>query len=119
MDPKFGSWADPAFKEAFADRVFGIVDEFCPGFSSTVLYRDILSPLDLERVFGLHRGSISHGALSLHQLGYSRPAPGYSSHRTPVQGLYVCGAGSHPGGGVMGAPGRNCAMNVLSDLNVA
>ena len=80
-----------------------------------MIHRDVLSPRDLERIFGLHRGNIMHGALSLHQLGYARPAPGFSSHRTPVSGLYVAGAGAHPGGGVMGAAGRNAAMVVASD----
>lgn len=77
---------------------------------------DLLSPRDLERVFGLHGGSIFHGALSLHQLAYTRPAPGFSSYRSPLRSLYMCGAGTHPGGGVMGAPGRNCASVVLGDL---
>ena len=119
VDPAVGSWSDPAFKNAFADRVFKIVDEFCPGFSSSVLGRDVISPLDLEQVFALHKGNIHHGALGLHQLGYARPVPGYSSYRSPVQGLYMCGSGTHPGGGVMGAPGRNCANVVLSDLGKA
>jgi phytoene dehydrogenase-like protein len=117
IDPKIGHWADPNFKNAFADRVFSIVDEFCPGFSSSVIGRDVLSPLDLERVFGLHRGQICHGSLSLHQLAYARPMSGYSDHRTPLKGLYLCGAGAHPGGGVQGAPGKNCATVVLRDLN--
>ena len=111
-----GSWEDPACTAAFADRVFDIVDDFCPGFSSSVLHRDVLSPLDLERVFGLPGGSISHGALSLNQLAYSRPAPGIADYRTPVHGLYMCSAGTHPGGGVIGAPGRNCARSVLFDV---
>jgi len=64
-----GSWADEKFKNAYADKIFSIVDEFCPGFSSSVIGRDILSPLDLEKIFGLHRGSIFHGALGIHQLG--------------------------------------------------
>ncbi len=81
--------------------------------------RDILSPLDLEKIFGLHKGNIFHGALSLHQLGFTRPMSGYSSYRTPVKNLYLCGAGTHPGGGVMGAAGRHCAQHVLSDLNLA
>jgi phytoene dehydrogenase-like protein len=118
VDPKVGSWADPGFKDAFADRVFAVVDEFCPGFSDSVLYRDVLSPLDLERVFGLHRGNIFHGSLGVHQLLYNRPAPGHASHRSPVPGLYMCSAGTHPGGGVMGAAGRNCAKIVLDDLGV-
>ena len=118
VDPKIGNWADESFKNAFADRVFGIVDEFCPGFSQSVIGRDVLSPLDLERIFGLHEGNIMHGALSLHQLGYARPAFGYSSYRSPLKGLYLCGAGAHPGGGVMGAAGRNAAYVVMSDLGV-
>lgn len=116
IDPKVGHWADESFKNMFADRVFRVVDEFCPGFSSSVIGRDILSPLDLERIFGLHRGQICHGSLSLHQLAYARPMAGYSSHRSPLRGLYMCSAGTHPGGGVMGAPGRNCAQIVLRDL---
>jgi phytoene dehydrogenase-like protein len=117
INPKVGSWADPAFKKSFVERCFKIVDEFCPGFSSSVIGYDALSPLDLERVFGLHRGSISHGAFTLHQVGYGRPMPGYSSHRTPLKGLYLASAGCHPGGGVMGAAGHNCAQVVLSDIN--
>lgn len=117
LDPKVGNWADDRFKNAFADRVFSIVEEFCPNFASSVLYRDILTPLELERVFGLHRGNIMHGALSLHQLAYTRPAFGYHRHRTPLDGLYLCGAGAHPGGGVMGAAGKNCARVVLADMN--
>jgi phytoene dehydrogenase-like protein len=116
VNPKIGSWADPVFKDSFVQRCFKIVDEFAPGFSSSVLGYDALSPLDLERVFGLHRGSISHGALSLHQLSYARPMPGYSSYRTPIDGLYLCSAGTHPGGGVIGAGGHNCAKIVLADL---
>lgn len=116
LDPTLGSWDD--LKESFADRVFAIVEQYCPGFTSSVLHRDVLSPLDLERIFGLRHGSICHGALSLHQLGYARPAPGYSSYRMPINGLYICGAGAHPGGGVMGAAGRNCAAVVARDLGV-
>jgi phytoene dehydrogenase-like protein len=109
----------PSFSQAaFVHRVFGIVEEQCPGFTSSVLYYDALSPLDLERIFGLHKGNIMHGSLGLHQLGYTRPAPGFSSHRTPLRNLYLCGAGAHPGGGVMGAPGRNCANVVISDLKL-
>jgi phytoene dehydrogenase-like protein len=111
-----GSWDDPLFTAAFADRIFRIVDEFCPGFSASVLHRDVLSPLHLERIFGLPGGSISHGALSLNQLGYARPAPGWADYRTPVGGLYLCSAGTHPGGGVIGAPGRNCSRSVLFDV---
>lgn len=118
VDPKIGHWADDSFKNAFADRVCRIVDELAPGFSDSVIGRDVISPLDLERIFGLHRGNIFHGSLSLHQLGYARPAFGYSSYRTPMQQLYLCGAGTHPGGGVMGAAGRNAAHAILGDLGM-
>jgi len=111
-----GSWADAAFKVAFVERVLDVVERHCPGFKRSIVAIDALSPLDLERVFGLHGGNIFHGALGLHQLAHNRPAPGFASHRTPVRGLYLAGAGAHPGGGVSGAPGRNCAAVVLSDL---
>ncbi|ETO18330.1 hypothetical protein RFI_18944, partial [Reticulomyxa filosa] len=112
------SWDDGDFKQRFADRVFRIIDEFAPNFSQSVLHRDLLSPRDLERVFGLHKGNIFHGALSLNQIGYCRPVSKYSSYRTPIEGLYLCGSGTHPGGGVMGAPGKNCAKHVLFDLKM-
>ena len=144
-----GDREDESFKQAFANRIFDIVEEFCPGFQASVLHRDVLSPLDLERIFGLPGGSISHGALSLNQLGYSRPIAGndlpflllyitpwsffsltlaltlalflgdpplvlyyisypsphirafsfvgYADYRTPISGLYLCSAGTHPG----------------------
>ena len=116
VDPRVGSWEDPEFKKSFVERCFSIVDEFAPNFTSSIIGYDALSPLDLERIFGLPRGNIFHGALSLQQLGYARPVPGWSSHRTPVKGLYLGSSGTHPGGGVMGAPGRNCARVVLADL---
>jgi len=115
VDPTVGHWADPDFKQRFVDRCLNIVEEFAPGFKSSVIGIDALSPLDLERIFGLHKGNIFHGSLSLHQLAYARPVPGYSSHRTPLKGLYMCASGAHPGGGVMGAAGRNCARAVISD----
>lgn len=118
LDPKCGNWADESFKNAFADRVFSIVDEFAPNFSKSVLFRDVLSPLDLERVFGLHKGNIFHSSLAIHQLAYCRPDPGYSNYRSPLSKLYLCGSGTHPGGGVMGAAGRNCARTVLFDLGI-
>lgn len=119
IDSKYGSWSDLKFKNDYADRVFSIVDEFCPGFSSSVIGRDILTPLDLEHIFGLHKGNIAHASLGIHQLGYTRPVSGYSNYRSPVAGLYMGSAGTHPGGGVMGAAGRNCANAVLSDLDIA
>jgi len=113
VDPKVGSWDDPVFKEAFAQRVYDIVEQYCPGFRDLIIGQDIVTPLDLERIVGLHQGNICHGALSLNQLAYARPVPGWSSHRTPLDGLYLCGAGCHPGGGVMGAAGRSCARALL------
>lgn len=111
-----GTWDDPGMKEAFADRVFRVIEEFAPGFTASVLARDILSPLDLERIFGLTGGNIFHGAMGFDQLFWLRPAPGWSRYRTPIANLYLCGAGAHPGGGIIGAAGRNSALAVLADL---
>eukprot|EP01063_Lacrimia_lanifica_P025521 TRINITY_DN33350_c0_g1_i1.p1 TRINITY_DN33350_c0_g1~~TRINITY_DN33350_c0_g1_i1.p1 ORF type:complete len:583 (+),score=152.78 TRINITY_DN33350_c0_g1_i1:59-1807(+) len=119
VDPAAGSWADPAFKQTFVDRVLANVDEFAPNFSKSIKGSDLLSPLDLERVFALPKGNIFHGALCLSQLGYARPVPGFSGHRSPVRNLFMGAAGSHPGGGVMGAPGRNCARVVLNSMGLS
>lgn len=110
-----GSWDDPGRKERFADRVLELIEGYAPGFTASVLHRDVLSPLDLERIFGLTGGNIFHGAMSPDQLFWLRPAPGWSRYHTPVRGLYLCGAGAHPGGGVLGAPGRNAAMVAIRD----
>jgi phytoene dehydrogenase-like protein len=111
---KTGNWDD--LKEKYADKVFRHVERYCPGFSDSVLHRDVLSPLDLERIFGLHEGNIYHGAHRIDQIAFWRPAVGFASYRTPVKNLYMCGAGCHPGGGVMGAAGRNAASVVLRDI---
>jgi phytoene dehydrogenase-like protein len=103
-------------RDRFADHVFSLVDEVAPGFSESVIHREVLAPPDLERVFGLTGGNIFHGAMSLDRLLFLRPVAGGGRHRTPVEGLYLCGAGTHPGGGVMGACGRNAALEVLRDL---
>jgi phytoene dehydrogenase-like protein len=108
-----GSWSEE--RERLADRVTDAIDEFAPGFKRSVLARDILSPVDLESRFGLTEGNIFHGDLNLGQLFLGRPMPGWSRYRTPVRGLYLCGAGTHPGGGVTGAPGWNAANQVLAD----
>ena len=105
------SWE--AAREAFADRCFALLDEYAPNFSRSVLARQVLAPPDLERVFGLTGGNIFQGAMTPGQLFSLRPLPGWASYRTPVRGLYLCGAAAHPGGGVMGAPGRNAAMVIL------
>ena len=92
------------------------VDAYAPGFRSSVIARQALTPLDLERTFGLVGGDIFHGALSLDQLYSLRPMLGYADYRTPITGLYQCGSGTHPGGGVTGAPGFNAAREILKDI---
>ena len=109
-----GSWDDPGRKDAYADKVFSIIDEYAPGFSSSVIGRDVLSPLDLERTFGLTGGNIFHGSMSLDQLYFMRPLKDFANYTTPIKNLYTCGSSTHPGGGVMGAPGRNSALALLS-----
>ena len=106
-------WNDPRAREDAADRVFATVDRFAPNFSRSVIARQIHTPLDLERKFGLVGGDIFHGALSLDQLFSARPVLGHADYRTPVEALYQCGAGTHPGGGVTGLPGRNAAREIL------
>jgi phytoene dehydrogenase-like protein len=108
------SW--DAERDRLADRVFDLVDEVAPGFSGSVLHREVLSPPDLERIFALRGGNIFHGAMSLDRLGFMRPLPGCARYRTPIRNLYLCGAGTHPGGGVMGACGRNAAGEVIREL---
>jgi len=112
--PAGGGWE--GLRESFADRVLALVDEVAPGFSASVLHREVLAPPDLERIFGLTGGNIFHGAMSPDRLFLLRPLPGWARYRTPVSGLYLCGAGTHPGGGVMGACGANAAREVLHDL---
>jgi phytoene dehydrogenase-like protein len=106
-----GSWDD--LGEAFADRCFDLVDEYAPNFKRAVLARQVLTPLDLERVFNLTGGNIFQGAMTPGQLFAFRPVPGYARYRTPLAGLYLCGAAAHPGGGVMGTPGLNAAGEIL------
>jgi phytoene dehydrogenase-like protein len=98
------------------ERIFGVVESHAPGFRQSVIAHTALSPLDLEQEFGLTGGDIFHGQLSLDQLWAARPVLGHADYRTPVPGLYLCGSGAHPGGGVTGAPGHNCAREVLRDL---
>ncbi len=107
------SWGD--CREEVADLIIETVDRWAPGFKASVLGRQIKSPLDLERDFGLVGGDIFHGQLSLDQLFSARPVLGHGAHRGPLKGLYMCGAGTHPGGGVTGAPGHNAAREVLKD----
>jgi phytoene dehydrogenase-like protein len=114
----FAPDADWALRKGEAiERIFGVVESHAPGFRQSVIAHTALSPLDLEREFGLTGGDIFHGQLSLDQLWAARPVLGYADYRTPVPGLYLCGSGAHPGGGVTGAPGHNCAREVLKDLD--
>jgi len=103
-------------KDEAIGRIFEVVESHAPGFRKSVLGHSALSPADLEREFGLTGGDIFHGALSLDQLWSARPLLGHADYRGPVKGLYLCGAGAHPGGGVTGAPGHNCAREVLRDF---
>ncbi len=114
--PEPRSWSDNTEKEAFADLVIDTVAQHAPNFKPAVIARQILSPLDLERRFGLVDGDIFHGALSLDQLFSARPVLGYANYRLPVSGLYLCGSGAHPGGGVTGVPGHNAACAIIHDL---
>jgi len=112
--PDGASW--DAHREGVADLMIATVDRWAPNFKRAVLGRQIMSPLDLERTFGLVGGDIFHGALGLDQLFAARPMLGHADYRGPVPGLYTCGAGTHPGGGVTGAPGHNAAREVLRDV---
>jgi len=103
-------------KQEAIDRIFDVVESHAPGFRQSVIAHSALSPADLEREFGLTGGDIFHGQLSIDQLWSARPVLGHADYRTPVQGLYLCGSGAHPGGGVTGAPGHNCAREILRDL---
>ena len=108
-----GNWDDE--KDKFADRCIEMIERYVPNFTSTIEHRQVLSPLDLERTFGLTGGNIMQGAMHPHQLFCFRPVAGWADHRTPVGGLYLCGSASHPGGGVMGACGKNAAEEILRD----
>lgn len=111
--PNGRSWDDE--RETAADHVIATVDAWAPGFARSVIAREALSPLDLERRFGLIGGDIMHGAMTLDQLWAARPVLGQGAYRGPIRGLYMCGAGTHPGGGVTGAPGHNAARAVMKD----
>jgi phytoene dehydrogenase-like protein len=112
--PDGRSWDEA--RDEVADVMIATVDVYAPGFAKSVIARKALSPLDLERDFGLVGGDIFHGALTLNQLFSARPMLGYADYRGPLRGLYHCGAGAHPGGGVTGAPGHNAAQAILADL---
>jgi phytoene dehydrogenase-like protein len=108
---KNASWDE--LRESFADRCFDKLNEYAPNFKRSVIARQVLTPLDLERMFNLTGGNIFQGAMTLNQLFLTRPVPGFAGYRTPIKGLYLCGAAAHPGGGVMGAAGWNAAREIL------
>jgi phytoene dehydrogenase-like protein len=111
LDPSLGSWDDN--REAFGDAVIDRIAEVAPNIRDIILHRQVLTPLDIERRFGLTEGNIFQGELSLEQLFFNRPMPGYARFRTPIRDLWLCGSATHPGGGIMGANGRIAAMEVL------
>ena len=111
LAPELGGW--DAQREAFGDAVVNAIAEFAPNLPSTIVGRQVLTPLDIEREMGLTEGNIFQGELSLEQLFFNRPVPGLARYRTPVEGLWLAGSAAHPGGGIMGAPGRLAALEVL------
>jgi phytoene dehydrogenase-like protein len=111
LAPELGTWDDQ--REAFGDAVVDRISEFAPGFRESILFRNVQTPLDIERTTGLTEGNIFQGELTLEQLFFNRPAPGYARFRTPVKDLWLCGSSTHPGGGIMGANGRIAALEVL------
>ena len=106
-----GTWDE--LREPFGDRVISLIEEYAPNIRQLIEHRQVLSPLDLERRFGITGGNIFHGEMSLDQMFLMRPIAGWARYRTPISNLYLCGSGAHPGGGVMGAPGFNCAREML------
>jgi phytoene dehydrogenase-like protein len=108
-----GSW--DAQREELGDRVTELIGQFAPNVPGSVVARRVYTPVDLERTFGITEGNIFHGDISMEQLFFMRPLPKWAHYGTPIRGLYLCGAGTHPGGGVTGAPGYNAAHRILRD----
>jgi len=111
---KEGTWDEK--RDEFGDTVVNTIAEHAPNIKELIIDRQVLTPLDLERDFGLSEGNIFQGELTLEQLFFLRPAPGWAQYRTPIKSLYMCGSATHPGGGIMGAPGRNAALQMIKDL---
>jgi len=112
-DLKEGDW--DIEKEKLADRSVDIINEYAPNFKDSIIHRKVFCARDYENLFGNTRGNVLHGEANLSQLFSFRPLPGWSQYRTPIENLYLCGAGAHPGGGVCGAPGHNAAKVALGD----
>jgi phytoene dehydrogenase-like protein len=104
---------DDRQRDAFGDAVINAIAEYAPNIKNIILHRQVLTPLDIERDFGLTEGNIFQGELTLEQLFFLRPVPGWAQYSTPIDRLYMCGAATHPGGGIMGAPGKNAAERIL------
>jgi phytoene dehydrogenase-like protein len=102
-----------AERDRWGDTVIDTIAEYAPNLKSLILHRQVVTPLDLEREWGLSEGNIFQGELALEQLLFLRPVPGWAQYRTPIDNLYMCGSAAHPGGGIMGAPGRNAALEIL------
>jgi phytoene dehydrogenase-like protein len=110
-----GTWDD--HRDAFGDTVVDTIAEYAPNIRDIIRHRQVLTPLDLERDFSLTEGNIFHGELTLEQLFFARPVPGWAQYNTPIKDLWMCGAATHPGGGIMGAPGRNAALRILGQTS--
>jgi phytoene dehydrogenase-like protein len=113
---KAGAWDDRT-REAFGDAVINAIAEYAPNIKDIILHRQVLTPLDIERTFGLTEGNIFQGELTLEQLFFLRPVPGWARYATPVNRLYMCGSATHPGGGIMGAPGKNAAERIIREVS--
>ncbi len=111
-----GEWTD-ADRDAFGQTVINQIADYSPGFKDRIIHMEVRTPRELEAEVGLTEGNIFQGELTFDQLLFNRPVPGYAQYRSPISGLYICGSSTHPGGGVMGAPGRNAALEILHDLS--
>ena len=114
---KEGTWDDQ--RDAFGDTVVDTIAERAPNIRDIIMHRQVLTPLDIERQFGLSEGNIFQGELTLEQLFFNRPVPGWARYRSPIEALWLCGSATHPGGGIMGAPGRIAALQVLKACKTA
>ncbi len=110
---KDGTWEEK--RDAFGDAVVDAISEFAPNLKDVILHRQVMTPWDMEQVVGLTEGNIFQGELSLDQLLFLRPVPGWAQYKSPIRNLYMCGSGVHPGGGIMGAPGKLAADAILKD----
>jgi phytoene dehydrogenase-like protein len=112
-----GNWDQ--LRDSFGQRALDVIEQYAPNIRSIIDHMQVLTPLDLERRFGITGGNIFHGEMSLDQMFVMRPVSGWARYRMPIKGLYLCGSGAHPGGGVMGAPGHNAAREILKDFKAA